>query len=336
MFGGLSLSPGGAELPAEVAHIGRDPFDPEFDLAAAVAPDAAQADRHQAGAARPDAGLRHRQHLRRRGALAGPDALRPADRARCPRAKAGEVLTAATAVMSQALGEGGTSFDALYVNVNGSSGYFDRSLAVYGQEGEPCPRCGTADPPRAVHEPLLVPLPALPARAARHASRSHRVRPARPAGSSGSWSVSSHFLFVRHRHNWMLLFRFGLVGGSGVLVNMLVAIICNKLGPDEDGIFLDLPLTDFNIRWYHVFSTIAFLVANLWNFQLNRLWTFRSAKHSGWAAGVLPVPGGRAARSGDRPGHPDPADAPGLDRSRCRRRSSTTPPASGPASTGRS
>ena len=37
MFGGLSLSPGGAELPAEVAHIGRDPFDPEFDLAAAVA-----------------------------------------------------------------------------------------------------------------------------------------------------------------------------------------------------------------------------------------------------------------------------------------------------------
>ena len=45
--------------------------------------------------------------------------------------------------MARALGEGGTSFDALYVNVNGESGYFDRSLAVYGQEGEPCPRCGT-------------------------------------------------------------------------------------------------------------------------------------------------------------------------------------------------
>ena len=46
-------------------------------------------------------------------------------------------------VMGEALEQGGTSFDALYVNVNGQSGYFDRSLAAYGQEGEPCPRCGT-------------------------------------------------------------------------------------------------------------------------------------------------------------------------------------------------
>ena len=46
-------------------------------------------------------------------------------------------------VMEAALREGGTSFDALYVNVNGESGYFDRSLAVYGQEGRACPRCGT-------------------------------------------------------------------------------------------------------------------------------------------------------------------------------------------------
>jgi formamidopyrimidine-DNA glycosylase len=46
--------------------------------------------------------------------------------------------------MTRALDQGGTSFDALYVNVNGESGYFDRSLAVYGQEGRPCPRCGTA------------------------------------------------------------------------------------------------------------------------------------------------------------------------------------------------
>lgn len=53
------------------------------------------------------------------------------------------VLDAATDVMSEALAQGGTSFDALYVDVNGASGYFDRSLAVYGQEGRPCPRCGT-------------------------------------------------------------------------------------------------------------------------------------------------------------------------------------------------
>ena len=84
------------------------------------------------------------------------------------------------------------------------------------------------------------------------------------------------------------MFRFGLVGASGVLVNMLVTIMCNKLGPDENAIFFDLPLTDFNIRWYHVFSTIAFLVANLWNFELNRLWTFRSAAHASWLSEYLP------------------------------------------------
>ena len=45
-------------------------------------------------------------------------------------------------VFANALAAGGTSFDALYVNVNGESGYFDRSLNAYGREGEPCPRCG--------------------------------------------------------------------------------------------------------------------------------------------------------------------------------------------------
>ena len=97
-----------------------------------------------------------------------------------------------------------------------------------------------------------------------------------------------HFLFVRHGHNWLLLFRFGVVGFSGVFVNLLVTVLVNKVGPDEDGIFLGLPLTDYNVRWYHVFSTAAFLVANLWNFQLNRLWTFRSAKHSGWLREYVP------------------------------------------------
>ena len=46
-------------------------------------------------------------------------------------------------VMGEALAQGGTSFDALYVNVNGESGYFDRSLHAYGREHEPCDRCGT-------------------------------------------------------------------------------------------------------------------------------------------------------------------------------------------------
>lgn len=97
-----------------------------------------------------------------------------------------------------------------------------------------------------------------------------------------------HFLFVRHGQNWLLLLRFGLVGGSGVLVNMLALIAGKKLGPDPEHVFLGIPFTDFNVRWYHVFSMIAFVVANLWNFQLNRHWTFRSAKHSGWWREYLP------------------------------------------------
>jgi len=91
-----------------------------------------------------------------------------------------------------------------------------------------------------------------------------------------------HYVLVRHGQNWIQLFRFALVGGSGVVVNLFVAIMCKKIGPDENGIFFDLPLTEFNVRWYHVYSTIAFLVANLWNFQLNRWWTFRSSKHATW------------------------------------------------------
>jgi formamidopyrimidine-DNA glycosylase len=53
-----------------------------------------------------------------------------------------ELLAAAKQVMTSALAEGGTSFDALYVNVNGSSGYFGRSLSAYGRADLPCPRCG--------------------------------------------------------------------------------------------------------------------------------------------------------------------------------------------------
>ena len=62
---------------------------------------------------------------------------------RLTRAAGRAVLTAASEVMTAALAAGGTSFDALYVNVNGASGYFDRSLAVYGQADRPCRRCGT-------------------------------------------------------------------------------------------------------------------------------------------------------------------------------------------------
>ena len=62
---------------------------------------------------------------------------------RISRAKLTELLDAVTDVMSEAIVVGGTSFDDLYVNVNGQSGYFDRNLHSYGRHGRPCPRCGT-------------------------------------------------------------------------------------------------------------------------------------------------------------------------------------------------
>jgi len=55
---------------------------------------------------------------------------------------AGKLVDAAREVMTEALDAGGTSFDALYVNVNGNSGYFSRSLNAYGRADEPCERCG--------------------------------------------------------------------------------------------------------------------------------------------------------------------------------------------------
>ena len=73
---------------------------------------------------------------------AGLHGERPGDR--LTRAQVRGVIGEARAVMSAALDQGGTSFDALYVNVNGESGYFDRSLHAYGREGDACDRCGAA------------------------------------------------------------------------------------------------------------------------------------------------------------------------------------------------
>lgn len=97
-----------------------------------------------------------------------------------------------------------------------------------------------------------------------------------------------HFLLVRHRHNWLLFLRFGLVGASGVVVNLVVLKLLELVGPFYDSVMIDLPGTDFNVRWYHLYVTIAFFVANLWNFQLNRGWTFQSGRHSTWLREYVP------------------------------------------------
>ena len=142
MFGGLSVSTGGAELPPEIAHIARDPLDPAFDDAEFVR----RVRRRASGIKRQ---LLDQNLVSGVGNIYADEALwrarvhgeRPGDRLAAGRVR--ELLGHARDVMTAALREGGTSFDALYVNVNGESGYFDRSLHAYGREGEPCDRCGT-------------------------------------------------------------------------------------------------------------------------------------------------------------------------------------------------
>ncbi|HEY3753387.1 MAG TPA: bifunctional DNA-formamidopyrimidine glycosylase/DNA-(apurinic or apyrimidinic site) lyase [Pseudonocardiaceae bacterium] len=145
-FGGLSVaelvdSPVGL-VPEPIAHIARDPLEDGFDLAEVVS--AMRRKRTEVKRALLDQSL-----VSGIGNIYADEALwraklhwsRPTAKLTRPQATA--VLAAAAEVMTEALAVGGTSFDALYVNVNGQSGYFSRSLAVYGQEGEPCPRCGT-------------------------------------------------------------------------------------------------------------------------------------------------------------------------------------------------
>jgi putative flippase GtrA len=86
----------------------------------------------------------------------------------------------------------------------------------------------------------------------------------------------------RHRRNALQFVRFSLVGGTGVVVNLAVLVLVKRLGPHPEDALLGLGPTDFHVRWYHLYSTVAFLVANLWNFQLNRRYTFRSAGHQRW------------------------------------------------------
>ncbi|AZM55776.1 DNA-formamidopyrimidine glycosylase [Streptomyces sp. WAC 01529] len=143
-FGGLSLHDNTADgLPDVIAHIARDPLDDAFDDDAF----------HLA--------LRRRRTTIKRalldqslisgvGNIYADEALwrarlhyeRPT--ATFTRPRTAELLGHVREVMNEALAVGGTSFDSLYVNVNGESGYFERSLDAYGRADRPCRRCGTA------------------------------------------------------------------------------------------------------------------------------------------------------------------------------------------------
>jgi formamidopyrimidine-DNA glycosylase len=150
-FGGLALvdtDPTGVPLP--VTHIARDPLDPAFDD-----------DRFASALRRRRTGLKRalldQTLVSGIGNIYADEALwrarlhyaRPTET--MTRARSRQVLDASRAVMLEALGQGGTSFDSLYVDIDGRSGYFDRELAVYGRTGLPCARCGAL----IVREPFM-------------------------------------------------------------------------------------------------------------------------------------------------------------------------------------
>jgi formamidopyrimidine-DNA glycosylase len=141
-FGGLAVAEGGAELPDEIAHIARDPMDPLFSDEDFVA-------RLRGKHTEVKRALLDQTLISGVGNIYADEALwrarlhgaRPTDQLTRPAVR--RLLAHVRDVLGEAIVAGGTSFDELYVNVNGESGYFDRALNAYGREGEPCHRCGT-------------------------------------------------------------------------------------------------------------------------------------------------------------------------------------------------
>ncbi|MHA7264057.1 bifunctional DNA-formamidopyrimidine glycosylase/DNA-(apurinic or apyrimidinic site) lyase [Arthrobacter sp. TMN-37] len=155
IFGGMFLAeleptedglPGGRGegalplIPRQAAHIARDPLDPAFSFDAFHS-------RLRARRTGIKRALLDQSLISGIGNIYADEALwaarlhfaRPTDTLRRP--ESFRLVEEARSVMERALEAGGTSFDSLYVNVNGSSGYFERSLNAYGRAGEPCRRC---------------------------------------------------------------------------------------------------------------------------------------------------------------------------------------------------
>ena len=140
-FGWLGVDETRNGLPTYVKDIAADPFDSQFNLDETI-------ERFKKKKTEIKRALLDQGVMSGVGNIYADEALwrskiHPESRTETMKAlRIKELIENATSVMSEALSVGGTSFDDLYINVNGESGYFERSLAVYGQEGEGCPRCG--------------------------------------------------------------------------------------------------------------------------------------------------------------------------------------------------
>jgi formamidopyrimidine-DNA glycosylase len=140
-FGWLAISEFSGEVPELVTGIARDIFDPNFERLEVIA-------KFRSRKTEIKRALLDQKLMSGVGNIYADESLwrakiHPESTASALSfRKINSLLDSAAWVMSQALVEGGTSFDSLYTNVNGERGYFERSLSAYGREGEPCPRCG--------------------------------------------------------------------------------------------------------------------------------------------------------------------------------------------------
>ena len=140
-FGWLSVEQLTNGIPQSALHIAVDPFDALFDRTAVIM-------RMKSRKAEIKSVILNQEIMSGVGNIYADESLWRArihpETPACDLSirKIGALVDAATTVMAEAIEAGGTSFDALYINVNGESGYFKMSLAAYGQEHQPCPRCG--------------------------------------------------------------------------------------------------------------------------------------------------------------------------------------------------
>ena len=140
-FGWLSIEQLTDGVPSSARHIALDPFDPDFDYQGTIKKFAQRKVRIKTA-------LLNQEIMSGVGNIYADEALWRAKvhpesiTSDLSRKKIAAVIDCATQVMQEAITQGGTSFDDLYINVNGESGFFDQSLSAYGREDEPCPRCG--------------------------------------------------------------------------------------------------------------------------------------------------------------------------------------------------